>query len=102
MLWAGGTPHPIRDFLRSRSVWFRYVLMFNLLAAIGALVGIVCLFRSHSIYAFPLAAGPLVFPFAYYLTLALPRYRHPIDPTLMLLTAVAISRIKETGRVSRT
>jgi hypothetical protein len=102
MLWAGGTPNPIGDFLRSRSIWFRYVLMFNLLAAIGALVGIVCLLRSHSIYAFPLAVGPLVFPFAYYLTLALPRYRHPIDPTLMLLTAVAISRIKEMGRPSRT
>jgi len=43
-----------------------------------------------------------VFPFAYYLTLALPRYRHPIDPTLMLLTAVAISAIKEKGRLPRT
>jgi hypothetical protein len=32
-----------------------------------------------------------VFPCAYYLTLALPRYRHPIDPILMLLTTVAIA-----------
>jgi 4-amino-4-deoxy-L-arabinose transferase-like glycosyltransferase len=101
MLWAGGTPNPIDDFLRSRSVWFRYVLLFNLCAAFGALFGIVYLFRRHSIYAFPLAAGPLVFPFAYYLTLALPRYRHPIDPTLMLLMAVAISAITEKGRLPR-
>ncbi len=102
MLWAGGTPHPIDDYLKTRSAWFRYVLIFNLLAAFGAVAGIVLLFRSHSIYAFPLAAGPIVFPFAYYLTLALPRYRHPIDPALMLLTAVAISGIKEMGRVPRT
>lgn len=102
MLWAGGTPHPIDDFLKSRSTWFRYVLMFNLCAALGALTGIVLLFRNHNIYAFPLAAGPLVFPFAYYLTLALPRYRHPIDPTLMLLTAIAISGIKEMGHHPRT
>ena len=102
MLWAGGTPHPIGDFFKSRSTWFRYVLMFNLCAALGALFGVVFLFRKRSIYAFPLAAGPLMFPFAYYLTLALPRYRHPIDPTLMLLTAVAISAITEKGRLPRT
>jgi hypothetical protein len=101
MLWTGGTPHPIDDLLKSRSAWFRYVLIFNLCAAFGALAGIVLLFRNHSVYAFPLAAGPLVFPFAYYLTLALPRYRHPIDPTLMLLTAVAISGIKNRGRLPR-
>jgi hypothetical protein len=93
MLWTGGTPHPIDDFLKSRSTWFRYVLLFNLCTALGALGGIVLLFRSRNIYAFPLAAGPVVFPFAYYLTLALPRYRHPIDPTLMLLTAVALMQI---------
>jgi 4-amino-4-deoxy-L-arabinose transferase-like glycosyltransferase len=91
MLWAGGTPHPVDDFIHSRSGWFRYVLLFNLCAAFGALLGIVFLFLKRSVYAFPLAAGPVVFPLAYYLTLALPRYRHPIDPTLMLLTAVAIA-----------
>jgi hypothetical protein len=94
MLWAGGTPHPVDDFISSRSNWFRYVLTFNLCAAFGALIGIVVLFRHRSIYAFPLAAGPVVFPFAYYLTLALPRYRHPIDPTLMLLTAIAIAELR--------
>ncbi len=92
MLWAGGTAHPFDDFIHSRSEWFRYVLLFNLCVAFGALWGIVLLFRNRNVYAFPLAAGPVVFPFAYYLTLALPRYRHPIDPTLMVLTAVAIAK----------
>ena len=91
MIWAGGSPHPVDDFIGNRSVWFRYVLLFNLCAAFGALFGTVFLFRNHSVYAFPLAAGPIVVPFAYYLTLALPRYRHPIDPTLLLLTAVTIA-----------
>lgn len=91
MFWSGGSPSPIDDLLKSNSIWFRYVLVFNLAAAVGALCGIVMLLRRHSIYALPLAAGPVVFPFAYYLTLALPRYRHPIDPTLMLLTAVAVA-----------
>jgi 4-amino-4-deoxy-L-arabinose transferase-like glycosyltransferase len=91
MFWSGGSPHPIDDFIHNRSAWFRYVLLFNLCAALGALIGIVLLFRKHSLYAIPLAAGPIVFPFAYYLTLAFPRYKLPIDPTLMLLLAIALA-----------
>lgn len=91
MLWAGGSLHPVRDFLSSRSPWFRYVLLFNVCAALASLCAIAILFRRRSIYAIPLAAGPVVFPFAYYLTLALPRYRLPIDPILMLLTVIAIA-----------
>ena len=97
MLWSGGASHPIEDFVRNNSAWFRYVLMFNICAAIGAVAGIAVLIRRRSIYALPLAAGPVVFPFAYYMTLALPRYRHPIDPTLLLLTAVAIGALFSSG-----
>ena len=95
-LWAGGTPAPVRDFLRNPSAWFRYVLLFNLGAASAALLGIFWLARQHSPYFFPVAVYPLVFPWAYYLTLALPRYRHPIDPVVLLLAAVALQRM--TGR----
>lgn len=90
MFWSGGTPDPIGDLIHNRSAWFRYVLLFNLLTAAGAGAGIVLLFIHRNVYAFPLAVGPVVFPCAYYMTLALPRYRHPIDPTLMLLLAVAV------------
>ncbi len=89
-LWAGGTPSPVADFRRSHSVWFRYVLVFNLAAAFSAAAGIIALVRAGNPYAFPLAVYPLVFPWAYYLTLALPRYRHPIDPALMVLIAVTL------------
>lgn len=88
-LWAGGTPAPVRDFRRSRSVWFRYVLIFNLAVAVGTVVGMVQLGHARSVYLIPVAVFPLILPWAYYLTLALPRYRHPIDPVLMLLTGVA-------------
>ena len=70
-------------------MWFRYVLVFNLLIAGGTLLGLLRLGRARSPYLFPMAVFPLVFGWAYYLTLALPRYRHPIDPALMLLAAVA-------------
>jgi hypothetical protein len=100
-LWAGGTPSPIRDFWRSRSLWFRYVLLFNLAAAIGAVAGLWRLFREGSPVAFPLAVYPLVFPWAYYLTLSLPRYRHPIDPILLLLTVAAFTGSHTCAPVAR-
>jgi hypothetical protein len=91
-IWAGGTPAPLTDFFRNRSLWFRYVLLFNLAAALGTAAGIFLLYRARNPYTFPLAVFPLVFPWAYYLTLALPRYRHPIDPVLVLLLAVSLRR----------
>jgi hypothetical protein len=90
--WAGGTPSPIRDFLRNRSAWFRYVLLFNVAVSLGTLFGIVILIRQRSVYTVPLAVFPVVFPWAYYLTLSLPRYRHAIDPILMLLTAITLKQ----------
>jgi hypothetical protein len=90
MLWTGGTAHPLDDFLKSPSAWFRYTLAFNLALALSALAGVILLFRRRSTLLIPLSAGPLIFPLAYYLTLALPRYRHPIDPALCLLATVAI------------
>ena len=91
MFWSGGTPSPFRDFWNSRSQWFRYVLIFNLILAGGAAGALVRLARTRNRYLIPLAAYPLLFPCVYYLTLALPRYRHPIDPVLVLLTAVAFA-----------
>ncbi len=88
--WSGGTPTPIHDLFRSRSAWFDFVLLFNLLIAVGALAGVVVLIRRRSAYWFPLAVFPIVFPWAYYLTVVMPRYSLPIDPALMLLTAAAI------------
>ncbi|MFZ0735544.1 MAG: glycosyltransferase family 39 protein [Candidatus Acidiferrales bacterium] len=89
-IWAGGTPHPLADFLKYRSLWFRTVLIFNLFVAIGAAAGIVLLFRTRSAYAFPVPVFPIIFPCVYYFTLAQPRYRHPIDPVILLLTAVTM------------
>lgn len=89
--WTGGSPHPLRDFEQIHSAWFRYVLIFNIGAGIGALAGIALLLRRRSKFAFPLAVFPLVFPCIYYVSVALPRYRLPIDPIVLLLTAIAIA-----------
>jgi 4-amino-4-deoxy-L-arabinose transferase-like glycosyltransferase len=88
--WSGGTPTPLKDFLNVDSTWFRFVLLFNLAAALGALYGTVVLVRRRSPNWFPAAVFPVIFPWAYYLSLVLPRYRLPIDPVVLLLTAVAL------------
>jgi 4-amino-4-deoxy-L-arabinose transferase-like glycosyltransferase len=91
--WSGGTPTPLKDFLNVDSTWFRFVLLFNLLAALGALLGITFLIRRRSPFWFPVAIFPLVFPWAYYLSLVLPRYRLPIDAVVLLLAAVALETL---------
>src|SRR5271170_7735632 len=98
-IWSGGTPYPLEDFLGTHSLRFRTVLAFNLVAALGALCGIIILFRERSQFAIPVAAFPLIYPWAYYLTLALPRYRLPIDPIVMLLLTISIQRL--TRKLSR-
>ena len=99
-IWSGGTPSPVADFFSPHTAWFRYVLLFNLGAACGALGGIFFLLRRGNPFAYPVAVYPIVYPWAFYLTLALPRYRHPIDPVLMLLTAVMLLELAGRRTVS--
>lgn len=90
-IWAGGAIHPLDDLIGTPDPWFRYVLGFNILAALGSLAGAILLFSQRNTYAFPCVSFPAIFPWAYYLTLSLPRYRLPIDPVVMLLTAAALT-----------
>ena len=102
-IWTGGSAHPLDDFLDADSWSFRDILLFNVLVSLGALTGMAILFTRRSPYAFPLAAFPVVFPAIYYLTLASARYRHPMDPALLLLSAVALQSCGSfaTGRTRR-
>lgn len=100
--WSGGTSHPLNDFLQKRSFWFRYVLLFNVLAALSCLAGIVVLVRRRDVYALPLASLPIVFPCIYYLTVVTPRYRLPVDPVVLLLTAIAFGAFVRQPSSART
>lgn len=92
VFWSGGSQHPIDEFRKSRSIGFRGILLFNVLAAIGALAGILWPCWDGNGYEFPAAIFPIFYPLAAYLTLASARYRLPIDPIVLLLTAVAIKK----------
>jgi hypothetical protein len=97
--WTG-LEKPIEGFRDAESPLVRLVLVTNTLAAIGGLCGIVVLFLRRDPYAFPLAAGPIVYPVIYYVTHTSLRYRHPIDPVMLLLAAIAVAAVvqKRIGR----
>ena len=96
--WTG-LADPWQRFLSADSL-VRVLLLCSTASALGGLLGIAALLGKHSPYAFPLAAYPLVFPWLYYLTHSNLRYRHPIDPAVLLLVAIAVTSLvkKATAR----
>jgi 4-amino-4-deoxy-L-arabinose transferase-like glycosyltransferase len=87
--WLGSF-RPLQDF-PGAELWLQAVLVLSFLTAIGSAAGIVLLFVRRNPYAFPAAVFVVVFPLVYYVTHASLRYRHPIDPIVLILTAIALS-----------
>jgi 4-amino-4-deoxy-L-arabinose transferase-like glycosyltransferase len=86
-----GTASPQRDFLLSDSLLVAFIFVWNVVVLLGAIVGLVRLLVARSPFFIPLAAYPLVFPIVYYLTQTSSRLRHPCDPILALLVALAVA-----------
>jgi hypothetical protein len=99
--WSG-TPHPLKDFLRTPSFLIRSVFICNILAALGALLGTILIYADHNLrpYAIPVTGLPILFPFASYMSQALFRYRYPIDPIVLLLAAIAVHWLVRRARKS--
>jgi hypothetical protein len=85
-----GTAQPIQAFRDNDSLLLRAILIGNFLTALGAACGMAILFIRKSPCVFPLAAFPVIFPIIYYVTHTSLRYRHPLDPLVLLLTAIAL------------
>jgi 4-amino-4-deoxy-L-arabinose transferase-like glycosyltransferase len=94
--WVGSDA-PLKNFVQTDSWLIRVILAANVLTACGAFLGIFALcWKTRSIgMAFPVAIYPVVFPLLYYVTHAQLRLRHPIDPAVMVLTAVAVAGVAE-------
>ena len=86
--WTG-LVDPWRAFLSADSL-VRVLLLCSTVSALGGFLGTAALLGKRRPYAFPLAVYPLVFPWLYYLTHSNLRYRHPIDPVVLLLVAIAV------------
>jgi hypothetical protein len=99
----GGIPNPIDKFEQTDSLLVRSLILCAMLSGVGALAGVILLIWKRSDYAFPLAVYPIVFPLLYYITHTSLRYRHPIDPETLLLTAIACGAVfgaSPTGKLS--
>lgn len=91
--WTG-LMNPWQAFLSANATAvIRVLLVCSTVSALGALLGILALFWRRSPNAFPFAAYPVVFPWLYYITHSNLRYRHPIDPVVLLLTAIAVGSL---------
>jgi hypothetical protein len=90
----GGAPNPVDTFRATDSLLVRALILCAAFSGVGALVGVVTLVWRRDPYAFPLAAFPVVFPFLYYVTHTSLRYRHPIDPVVLLLTVIAVHSLR--------
>jgi 4-amino-4-deoxy-L-arabinose transferase-like glycosyltransferase len=91
--WTG-LMNPWQAFLSAdATLLVRVLLICSTLAAFGGLLGIAALLWRRSPFTFPLAAYPVVYPWLYYITHSNLRYRHPIDPIVLLLVAVAIGSL---------
>jgi len=89
-IWAG-TPTPWQDFQRADTNLVRFIFFWNALTIFGVAAGLVCLFFARRWFLLPVAAYPLAFPLAYYATQVSLRLRHPCDPVLALLMALALT-----------
>lgn len=86
--WTG-TPSPLQDFLSADSLFLRAVSLCSVLLVLGTIAGIAVLLVTRNDFALPAASFPFVFPLVFYVTHASLRFRHPIEPILVLLTAIA-------------
>jgi len=86
-----GTGSPWRDFFLADSSLARFILFWNALTLIGVLSALAQLWFTRNPLAFPLAVIPTVFPLVYYITQTSLRLRHPCDPVLAILLAIAIA-----------
>lgn len=86
-----GTGSPWEDFAGTDSVLARFLIVWNAVSLLAMLVGLTRFYLRKRGYFVPIAAFPIVFPLTFYIAHTSLRHRHPCDPVIALLIAVAIA-----------
>jgi 4-amino-4-deoxy-L-arabinose transferase-like glycosyltransferase len=89
-----GTDNPWQDFARTDSNLVRFLLAWNAAALLGIIVGLGRLYLRRREYFLPIASYPVIFPVTFYIAHTTLRHRHPCDPILALVIAVAIAGVQ--------
>jgi 4-amino-4-deoxy-L-arabinose transferase-like glycosyltransferase len=93
--WTG-SPQPLHDF-GVADLFLKSVFVSGFLLMLGMLAGLAILYRRHDGFFFPFASFPVIYPLIYYVTNGQLRYRHPLDPVLVLLLALALWQLGPYG-----
>jgi len=90
--WLAITDSPV-DFWGNTPLYVRIFFILNVLLSLSTFMGVMFAYRFRHPQAFPYAMVPLIFPVVFYLTHSSLRYRFPMDPIMMILSAYGVSRI---------
>jgi hypothetical protein len=82
---------PLENIWGHLQLMGRAIMISNLVEVFFGFFGLFMLSRQKNPYVFPMAVYPLVFPVVYYITHPSWRYRHPIDPTMIVLATFGIA-----------
>lgn len=85
-----GTESPWQDFKQTDSLLVKFLLLWNAITLLSVIAGLVRLYLRQRPYFFPVATFPLIFPLTFYIAHTSLRHRHPCDPFLAMLMAVAL------------
>ena len=90
--WLGVTDTPA-DVLANSPLYIGGFFLLNALLSLSTLLGVMFVYRARHPQAFLYAIVPLVFPIVFYITHSSLRYRFPMDPIMMVLSAYAVSSL---------
>jgi 4-amino-4-deoxy-L-arabinose transferase-like glycosyltransferase len=90
--WIGISDSP-KDTWNASPLYGKAFLFLNSVIALASLTGVLLAYRNHLPDAAPYGFVLLIFPLVFYLTHSSLRYRFPIDPILMTLTASTIRHL---------
>lgn len=91
--WTG-SPQPLHDFRAADSQLLRAIFISGFLLVLGTLAGLGIVYRRRDGLFLPLASFPVIYPLIYYVANGQLRYRHPLDPILVLLSAISLWQVE--------
>jgi Dolichyl-phosphate-mannose-protein mannosyltransferase len=94
-----GSDSPVHDFVHTDEALAKVLLIWNAASFAAMLIGLFRLYLHRRTYFFPIAVFPAICPITFYLAHTSLRHRHPIDPAICLLIAIAFLGRNESRKV---
>jgi len=97
-----GTSDTLADIWRAAPVGPALQVTSYALLALGGFLGLMLALRQRLQTTTPFALSLFVYPLVYYATSPAVRFRHPLDPVLILLTVFALGRMAPRWMLAKT